>query len=224
MDQQKIGKFIAECRKENKLTQEQLAEKLNVTDKSISRWENGKTMPDISLFEPLCEILNISINELLKAQKLNNKKVNNKISAEVLMDYSKYVKSKNKKIVLTILFIMSLLPMLLNQYGGHKGVQEISGLINLINPIGILSFILFMIGVWLPLKNEKICKFIGGLGVIGIVISEIYKFFTWHILTITGEMSIQNSIEFAFPEFYIGLAISLVMVIIYFLIDKIIKE
>ena len=54
--------------------------------------------------------------------------------------------------------------------------------------------------------------------------SEIYKYFTWHILTITGEMSIQNSIEFAFPEFYIGLAISLIMVIIYFSIDKIIKE
>ena len=94
MNQERIGKFIAECRKENKLTQEQLANKLGVTDKSISRWENGKTMPDISLFESLCEELNISINELLKAQKLNNKKANNKISAEVLIDYSKYIKSK----------------------------------------------------------------------------------------------------------------------------------
>ena len=61
MDQEKIGKFIARCRKENKLTQAQLAEKLNVSDKSISRWENGKTMPDISLFDPFFEILNISI-------------------------------------------------------------------------------------------------------------------------------------------------------------------
>ena len=220
MDQEKIGKFIAECRKENKLTQEQLAERLGVTDKSISRWENGKTMPDISLFEPLCEELNISINELLKAKKINKKKQTNKISAEVLIDYSKYIKRKNKRIVLTILFITSLLPMLLNQYGGLKGVQEITGLINLLNPIGLLSFILFMLGVWLPLKNDKVCKFIGGLGVIGIVVSEIYKFFTWHILNITGEMSLQNSIEFAFPEFYIGLVVSLVMVIIYFFIDK----
>lgn len=224
MNQEKIGKFIAECRKENKLTQEQLAERLGVTAKSISRWETGKTMPDISLFEPLCEELSITINELLKAEKITTKKETNKLSVEVLMDYSKYIKRKNKRIVLTILFIMSLLPMLLNQYGGLKGVQEISGLINLLNPIGILSFILFMLGVWLPLKNDKVCKFLGGLGVIGIVISEIYKFFTWHILNITGEMSIHTSIDFAFPEFYIGLAISLVMVIIYFCIDKIIKE
>lgn len=224
MDQEKIGKFIARCRKENKLTQAQLAEKLNVSDKSISRWENGKTMPDISLFEPLCEILNISIIELLKAKKITNEKEDNKISVEVIKDYSKYIKRKNKKIILTILFIMSLSPMLLNQYGGMRNVQEISGLINLINPIGIISVILFMLGVWLPIKKEKISKLLGGIGVIGIVISEIYKFFTWHIANITGEISIQNSIEFAFIEFYIGLAISLVMVFIYFFIDKIIKE
>lgn len=224
MDQEKIGKFIAECRKEKKLTQEQLADKLGVSNRSISRWENGKTMPDISLFEPLCEELNISINELLKGQRLNDKKPNNKIFTEVLLDYSKYIKNKNKRIILTLLFVTSLLPMLMNQYGGLKGVQEISGLINLINPIGIVSLIFFIMGVWLPLRNDKISKLIGGIGVIGMVISEIYKYFTWHILTITGEMSIQNSIEFAFPKFYIGLAISLIMVIIYFSIDKIIKE
>lgn len=224
MNQEKIGRFIAECRKDKKLTQEQLAEKLGVTSKSISRWENGKTMPDISLFEPLCDELDISINELFKAKKINDKKETNKLSIEVLVDYSKYIKKHNKRIILTILFIMSLSPMLLNQYGGLKGVQEISGLINLFNPIGIISFILFMLGVWLPLKNDKISKILGGFGVIGIVLSEIYKFFTWHILNITGEMSIQNSIEFAFVEFYVGLIISIIMVFIYFFIDKIIKE
>ena len=129
-----------------------------------------------------------------------------------------------KKIIITISFIISLLPMLLNQYGGLKGVQEITGLINLLNPIGIISVLLFVIGVWLPFKNNKINKISGGLGVIGIVISEIYKFFTWHIMNITGKMSIHNSIEFAFPEFYIGLVISLIMVFIYFSIDKIVKE
>lgn len=54
MDQTKFGSFIAECRKENKLTQEQLAEKLGVSSKSISRWENGKTMPDYSVLPDLC--------------------------------------------------------------------------------------------------------------------------------------------------------------------------
>lgn len=108
-----------------------------------------------------------------------------------------------KKVILTIAFVISLLPMLLNQYGGMKGVQEISGLGNLFNPIGLVAVLLF---------------------IIGIVISEIYQFLTWHILTITGEMSLQNSINFAFPEFYIGLAISLIMVVAYFVIDKFVKE
>lgn len=129
-----------------------------------------------------------------------------------------------KKIKLTIAFLVSLLPMLLNQYGGMKGVQEISGLINLFNPIGIISVLLFIIGVWVSFKNKKMNKIIGALGTIGIVFSEIYKFFTWHIMNITGEMSIHNSIEFVFPEFYIGLVISLIMVFIYFYIDKIVKE
>lgn len=129
-----------------------------------------------------------------------------------------------KKLILTIAFVVSLLPMLLNQYGGMKGVQEISGLINLYNPIGIISMLFFIIGVWVPFKNKKINKIAGGLGVVGIVISEIYKFFTWHIMNITGKMSIHNSFEFAFPEFYIGLVISLIMIVVYFCIDKIVKE
>ena len=129
-----------------------------------------------------------------------------------------------KKIILTIVFVISLLPMLLNQYGGMKGVQEISGLINLYNPIGIISVLFFIIGVWIPLKDKKINKILGGLGVVGIVISEIYEFFTWHIMTIIGKMSIHNSFEFAFPEFYVGLVISLIMIVVYFCIDKIVKE
>ena len=125
-----------------------------------------------------------------------------------------------KKIILSIVFLISLLPMLFNQYGGLKGVQEITGLINLLNPIGIVSVILFVLGVWFPFKKRVVSKSLGALGVIGIVVSEIYKFLTWHTLTVTGEVSLQNSIRLAFPEFYIGLTISLVMVIAYFVIDK----
>lgn len=129
-----------------------------------------------------------------------------------------------KKIILSIAFIFSLLPMLLNQYGGAKGVQEISGLVNLFNPIGIIAVLLFIIGVWMSFKNVIVNKVLSILGIIGIVVSEIYQFLTWHILTITGEMSIKNSINFAFPEFYIGLVISLIMVVAYFVIDKAVKE
>lgn len=125
-----------------------------------------------------------------------------------------------KKIILSIAFIISLLPMFLNQYGGLKGVQEITGLINLLNPIGMVSVILFAVGVWFPFKEQVVGKSLGVLGTIGIVVSEIYKFFTWHVMNITGEVSIHKSIRFVFPEFYIGLVISILMVVTYFVIDK----
>ena len=69
MDQEKIGKFIAECRKKKGLTHVQLAEKLGTTDKSISKQENGVCLPDSSQYETLCNILNITINELFVGQK-----------------------------------------------------------------------------------------------------------------------------------------------------------
>ena len=72
MNQQRIGDFISECRKEKGLTQTQLAEKIGVSDKSVSRWENGRTMPDMSLYEPLCKELGINISELLYAKKMGD--------------------------------------------------------------------------------------------------------------------------------------------------------
>lgn len=84
MNQEKIGKFIAKLRKEKKLTQEQLAEKLGVTSKSISRWENGNTMPDVSLFEPLCKELNITINELLSGEKIKKEEYQEKFEENVI--------------------------------------------------------------------------------------------------------------------------------------------
>ncbi len=70
MDTKKIGRYIAECRKAKGYTQEMLAQKIGVTNKTISRWENGNYMPDISLLIPLSEILGISLNELLSGEKI----------------------------------------------------------------------------------------------------------------------------------------------------------
>lgn len=72
MNQIKIEKFIAQCRKEKNLTQEQLAEILNTTNKSVSKLEIGKCLPDSSLYEPLCNILEITINELFAGQKIKD--------------------------------------------------------------------------------------------------------------------------------------------------------
>lgn len=69
MDQVKIGRFIAELRKEQNMTQLNLAEKLGVTDRAISKWENGRGLPDVSLMKPLCEILGITVTELLNGER-----------------------------------------------------------------------------------------------------------------------------------------------------------
>ncbi|MDD5944241.1 MAG: helix-turn-helix transcriptional regulator, partial [Clostridia bacterium] len=70
MNQEKIGKFIAECRKEQNYTQAVLAEKLGITDRAISKWENGKSMPDASIMLELCDLLKISVNELLTGEHI----------------------------------------------------------------------------------------------------------------------------------------------------------
>ena len=88
MDQIKIGKFIAECRKKNKLTQMQLAEKLNITDRAISKWENGKTMPDSSIMLDLCKELKINVNELLSGEVINMDNYNEK-AEELLVEMKK---------------------------------------------------------------------------------------------------------------------------------------
>lgn len=74
MNQEKIGKFIAEQRKKQNLTQEQLAEKLNITYKAVSKWETGKGLPDPSLMMNLCNILEISVNDLLSGEIISKDK------------------------------------------------------------------------------------------------------------------------------------------------------
>ena len=97
MDQLKIGKFIAECRKEVNLTQMQLSEKLGITDKAISKWERGISMPDTSIMLELCDILGISVNELLSGEKINMEK-NDQNNEQLLLDMAKELERKNKTI------------------------------------------------------------------------------------------------------------------------------
>ena len=95
MDQIKIGKFIAECRKKENLTQAQLAEKLNITDRAVSKWENGRAMPDSSIMLSLCEILKISVNDLLNGEEITMEN-NNQKNEELLLGLAKELEQKNK--------------------------------------------------------------------------------------------------------------------------------
>ena len=93
MDQEKIGKFIAENRKAKGFTQIEFAEKLGVSNKSVSRWETGKNMPDVSLFLPICDVLDISVNELIIGERITTKE--NKKADEILIET---IKVSNKKL------------------------------------------------------------------------------------------------------------------------------
>ena len=111
MNQDKIGNFIAKCRKDKKMTQSELAEKLGVTDKSIGNWENGRNMPDLSLFKPLCDELNITINELLSGERLKKDEYQERFEENMIhtIDYSTKkinVIRNNFGIVLLILGIL----------------------------------------------------------------------------------------------------------------------
>ena len=97
MDQIKIGRFIAACRKRANLTQLQLADKLGITDKAISKWERGITMPDTSIMLELCDILGISVNELLSGEKINMENSSQK-NEQLLLDMAKELEKKNKTI------------------------------------------------------------------------------------------------------------------------------
>ena len=100
MNQEKIGKFILKLRKENNMSQMELAEKLGVTDCAISKWENGKGLPDISLMPSLCKELGITINDLLSGEKVENKDYQEKFEENVL-NTMKYL---NERMIKSIFF------------------------------------------------------------------------------------------------------------------------
>ncbi len=105
MNQIKIGKFIAECRKKANLTQMQLAEKLGITNRAVSKWETGKSLPDSSVMLELCDILCISVNELLSGEKISMENSNQK-NEQLLLDMAKELEKKNKTIWTSMWAIM----------------------------------------------------------------------------------------------------------------------
>jgi len=115
MDQEKIGKFIACCRKKQKLTQEQLAEKLNITYKAVSKWETGKGLPDASIMRDLCNILKITVNELLSGELID--RINYDESAEInLLEMLKQKEEYDKRLlhIEIIMGIIAILPLLIS--------------------------------------------------------------------------------------------------------------
>jgi transcriptional regulator with XRE-family HTH domain len=169
MNQEKIGKFIAMCRKDRKMTQSELAEKLGVTDKSIGNWENGRNMPDLSLFKPLCDELGITINDLLSGEKISKDKYQERFEENIVntIDYStkkinKYSNVIGLLLVIFGLFISMSAIMIFPSESSWGSIYSVFGII------------VFLIGISKLTKGIKYSKrllliltvFIGTLGIL----------------------------------------------------------
>ena len=122
MNQEKIGKFILELRKEKNMTQQELADKIGVTDRAISKWENGRGMPDLSLMKPLCQELGISINELISGEKIDKKEYQNKFE-EIVLNTINYSQKQIKKTRNKYAIIIGIIILFLITFGTLFGID-----------------------------------------------------------------------------------------------------
>ena len=151
MDQIKIGKFISERRKNVSLTQVQLAEKLGITDKAVSKWERGIAMPDTSIMLELCEILGISVNELLSGEKIEMSN-NDQKNEQILIDMAKEIEKKSKTIWASMWIIMGVSMIALLGGLAVSAFLIPEGVWQLVTILGIC--ILFTIPCFYALKLE----------------------------------------------------------------------
>ena len=108
MNQFEIGKFIASCRKEKGLTQAQLAEKLGITDRAISKWETGKGMPDSSIMLQLCNILGVTVNELLSGERIEMNNYEEKVSKNLIELKRKDENNMSKNAIISTIYTIAM--------------------------------------------------------------------------------------------------------------------
>ena len=150
MDQIKIGKFIAECRKKKNLTQAQLAEKLNITDRAISKWETGKAMPDSVIMLDLCGILGINVNELLRGEMIDMEQKDEQLN-ELIFQMAKNEERYHKRLrhsayviiatsLAALICLMTLISLLIPECGFQDFLIIVSVVLFIIPCIIALKF------------------------------------------------------------------------------------
>ena len=147
MNQEKIGKFIAECRKENGYTQASLAEKLGITDRAVSKWETGKSMPDASIMLELCELLKINANELLTGE-------------HIIMDNYKEAAEQN------------LIEMRAQEERSNKKLMEAESFLIILTLVASLALIIS--GVLIAGSNQMIGIVLCSLGSLIVLLGVLY--------------------------------------------------
>ena len=156
MDQVKIGKFIAECRKKANLTQMQLAEKLNITDRAISKWETGKSLPDSTIMLDLCDVLSISVNDLLCGEVVTMDNYNKELENN-LLEIIKQKEQADKRLLSVEVFIgiTATIALFALIFVAAFIQMETWLKISLI----VFGFILFLAGCFYALRIEQVAGY-----------------------------------------------------------------
>ena len=156
MDQIKIGKFIQEKRKEKGLTQSDLAEKLNVTDRAISKWENGNCIPDISNIPELCKILNITINDLFSGSVIDMKD-NEKKLEENLLEMIRIKEQRDRELLVLEIFIGIMVSIIMFLCIITSSFVHMENWIRII--LVVFGTIPFIIGISYTIRIEQIAGY-----------------------------------------------------------------
>jgi len=152
MDQVKIGRFIAECRRKKNLTQAQLAERLGITDRAVSKWETGRSLPDSSIMLPLCRELNISANDLLSGEIVNMENYNEKMENN-LVEMVKAKELTDKKLLSLEILIGILSTIILLSFTFAAAYLEMQAWARVV--LIVAGFIICFIGLFFAIRIEQ---------------------------------------------------------------------
>ena len=180
MDSQKFGTFIAQCRKDKKMTQADLAAKLNVTDKAISRWERGVGFPDINTIEPLAAALDVSVAELMKSERIDKSEVSITMSNEIVnntLNFAEKQIQQERKNILSIigcLTVAVILILYLDSIGWQLDTLLFTVVGVILPLVAILSFLMLLgYAVYRKFKGQS-CRqtfliALAGLGIVALI-------------------------------------------------------
>lgn len=152
MDQVKIGRFIAQRRRQVNLTQMQLAEKLNITDRAVSKWETGKAMPDTSIMLPLCHILNISVNDLLSGEVVTMEHYNQELENH-LLEMAKQKEEADKKLLHLEILIGIFSIIILLGFVFSAALVPMADWLRIV--LIVVGFAISMVGICYAVKIEQ---------------------------------------------------------------------
>ena len=156
MDQTRIGRFIADRRKKASLTQMQLAEKLNITDRAISKWENGKSLPDSSIMLELCDVLGISVNDLLSGEVVTMENYNKEIEKN-LLDMIRQKEQADKRLAAAEVFIGITATIVLFALIFAAAFVQMETWLKI--ALIVSGFILFLAGCFYALRLEQVAGY-----------------------------------------------------------------